>query len=162
MKLLVEPFLPSEDSAYVNQPIPYRFFLSEGEEDFLRRYLDETLDPAGGYMQATHWLWSNDLYLSTLEGFLNVYRRPGDHFYHQDRSGHPSVFRAPWLAREDFEARLEKALEEFPALKQDSSFLPGYRPEGYEEIRQAWLRSIPKPPAMTAFADPTGSSTRCD
>ena len=148
MKTLVEPFLPSEESAYVYKPIAYRFFLSQEEEGFIRWYLAETLDATGGLMPATQWLWANGVYPSTLEAFLHVYRRPDDHYYDCEHDNPLPPFRAPWLAKEDFEARLKGALEAFPELKDNPSALPGYLPEGYEVSRLAWLRSIPTPPAL--------------
>ena len=64
---------------------------------------------------------------------------------------------APWLSKGDFEARLKRALEEFPELKDNPTTLPGYLPEGYEERRIAWLRSIPNPPTLDSFPGPEGS-----
>ena len=61
------------------------------------------------------------------------------------------VFQAPRLAREDFEARLRKALEAFPDFKEQRSALPGYLPADYEERRLAWLKSIPSPPDLDSF-----------
>ena len=151
MKKLIEPFLPSEESAYVYKPIPYRFFLSQEEEGFIRWYFAESDGTTGGLMPATQWLWANGVYPSTLEAFLHAYRRPSDHFYEGDDDRPLPPFRAPWLAREDFEARLRWALEDSPELKDKPSALPGYRPEGYEERRVAWLRSIPRPPALGTF-----------
>jgi hypothetical protein len=154
MKKLVEPFLPPEASAYVYKPIPYLFFLSQEEEGFIRWYLAETLDATGGRMPATQWLWANGVYPSTLEAFLHVYRRPDDHYYDCKYDNPLPPFRAPWLAREDYEARLKRALEEFPELKENPSALPGYLPDGYEERRMAWLRSIPNPPSLDSFPAP--------
>ena len=158
MKTLVQPFLPAEESAYVYKPIPYRFFLSQEEEGFIRWYLAETRDATGGRMPATQWLWINGLYPSTLEALLHVYRRPSDHFYDCEHDDPLPPFRAPWLAREDVEATLTRALEDFPKLKDKPSALPGYLPEGYEEKRIAWLSSIPNPPALDSFPDPEISS----
>jgi hypothetical protein len=61
------------------------------------------------------------------------------------------AFQAPWLAREDFEARLSKALEAFPEFKENRSALPGCLPAGYEKRRTAWLKSIPSPPDLDSF-----------
>ena len=148
MKTLVQPFLPVEESAYVYKPMPYRFFLSQGEEGFIRWYFAESDGATGGLMPATQWLWANAVYPSTLEALLHVYRRPHDHYYDCEFNRPLPPFRAPWQAREDFEARVKKALEEFPELKNNPTALPGYLPEGYEERRMAWLRSIPTPPTL--------------
>jgi hypothetical protein len=151
MKKLVEPFLPPEGSAYVYKPFPYNFLLSQEEKGFVQWYLAEIAGATGDMKPATLWLWSNGVYPSTLEAFLHVYRRPLDHFYDSELVKPLPTFRAPWLAKEDFEARLKGALEDFPALKDKPSALPGYLPEGYEERRVAWMRSIPKPPALDSF-----------
>lgn len=158
MKTLVRPYLPSEDSAYDYNPVPYRFFLSQEKEIFLLWYRAEVRDATGGLMPATLWLWANGVYPSTLEAFLHAFRRPSDHFY-EGEGDHPlPPFVSPWQCREEFEARLRGALEEFPELKDKPSALPGYRPEGYEERRAAWLRSIPKPPSLDTSATPVTSS----
>ncbi len=154
MKTLVEPLLPSEESAYVYKPTPYRFYLSQEEESFVQWYLADTLNTTGGRMPATQWLWTNGVYPSTLEAFLHAYRQPSDHFYECEYETHLPPFRAPWLAKEDFEARLKRALVTFPELKENPSALPGYLPEGYEERRMTWLRSIPNPPALDSFPTP--------
>jgi hypothetical protein len=146
MKKLVEPFLPPEDSAYVYKPFSYTFLLSQEEEGFVQWYLAEVAGTTGDMKPATQWLWFNGVYPSTLEAFLHVYRRPLDHFYDSEHVKPLPTFRAPWLAKEDFEARLRKALEDFPSLKDKPSALPGYLPDGFEEKRMTWLRSIPKPP----------------
>jgi hypothetical protein len=151
MKKLVEPFLPAEDSAYISKPIPIRFFLSEEEEVFIRWYLAETRDATGGLMPATHWLWTNGVYPRTLAAFLHAYDRSDDHYDSCDDESPLPAFQAPWLAGVDFEARLRKALEAYPTLKEDPTALPGYRPAGYEERRVAWLKSIPRPPAPDSF-----------
>jgi hypothetical protein len=54
----------------------------------------------------------------------------------------------PRRAEAEFNERLNVALEAFPELKQTPSFVPGYLPEGYEEARSAWLKSIPTPPDL--------------
>ena len=154
LKKLVEPFLPPEGSAYVYKPIPYYFFLNQEEEGFVQWYLAEIAGATGDMKPATQWLWFNGVYPSTLEAFLHVYRRPLDHFYDCGHVKPLPPFRAPWLAKEDFEARLKKALEDFPALKENPSALPGYLPACYEEIRMSWLRSIPNPPALDSFPAP--------
>ena len=157
MKSLVEPFLPTEESAYVYKPFPYRLFLSQEEEGFIRWYLAECDDATGGLIPATHWLWTNGVYPSTLEAFLHAYQEPSDHFYDCDSDKPLPPFRTPWLAREDFDARLKHALETFPELKENPASVPGYLPEGYEERRLTWLKSIPKPPAPESFPAPERS-----
>lgn len=154
MKKLVEPFLPTEESAYVYKPIPYRFFLSQEEEGFIRWYLAESDGATGGLMPATQWLWANAVYPSTLEAFVHAFRQPSDHYYDCKYDKPLPPFRAPWLAKEDFEARLKRALETFPELKENPAALPGYLPEGYEERMMAWLRSIQNPPAPESFPTP--------
>lgn len=151
MKTLVEPHLPAEDSAYVFKPVPYRFFLSQEEEIFLLWYRAEARDAAGSLMPATLWLWANGVYPSTLEAFKHAFRRPGDHFYEVEEDHPLPPFVSPWQCREEFEARLRGALEDFPNLKDEPSALPGYRPDGYEQARTAWLMSIPKPPALDSL-----------
>jgi hypothetical protein len=136
----------------------YYFFLNQEEEGFVQGYLAETRDATGGWMPATHWLWANGVYPSTLEAFLQVYRCPHDHYYDREHDKPLPPFRAPRLSKEDFEARLKGALEAFPALKENPSALPGYLPDGYAERRMAWLRSIPSPPALDSFPDPRTSS----
>ena len=148
MKTLVEPFLPSEESAYVYKPIAYRFFLSQEEEGFIRWYLAESDGATGGLMPATQWLWANAVYPSTLEAFVQTFRQSSDHFYDCKYEKPLPPFMAAWLAKEDFEMRLKSALETFPELKENPTALPGYLPEGYEVSRLAWLRSIPTPPAL--------------
>jgi hypothetical protein len=148
MKKLVAPYLPSEDSAYIYKPVPYRFYLNQEEEGFVRWYLAETTDATGGWMPATQWLWTNGIYPSTLEAFLHAFRQPNDHFYDCDYNNPLPPFRAPWLGKEEYEERLKMALESFPELKDNPAALPGYLPEGYEERRMAWLKSIPTPPPL--------------
>jgi hypothetical protein len=93
-----------------------------------------------------------------LEAFLHIYRLADDHYCDCKRDDPLPPFRTPWLAREDFEARLKKALEAFPELKDNPSALPGYLPERYAERRMAWLRTIPSPPALDSFSAPRKSS----
>ncbi len=151
MKTLVEPFLPGEESAYVYKPIAYRFFLSQEEEGFIRWYLAESDGATGGLMPATQWLWANAVYPSTLDAFVLVFRQPSDHFNDCEYDKPLPPFMAAWLAKEDFEMRLKSALETFPELKENPAALPGYLPDGYEEKRTAWLKSIPKPPALDSI-----------
>jgi len=158
MKKLVEPFLPHEESAYVYKPTPYRFYLSQEEEGFIQWYLAEILDATDGRMPATQWLWTNGVYPSTLEAFLHAYRQGSDHFYDCKYAKPLPPFMAAWLAKEDFEMRLKRALETFPELKENPAALPGYLPDGYEEKRTAWLKSIPKPPALDSILTPVRSS----
>jgi hypothetical protein len=54
----------------------------------------------------------------------------------------------PRRAKAEFKERLDVALEAFSELKQNPSFVPDYLPEGYEEARSAWLKSIPTPPDL--------------
>jgi len=157
MKTLVEPFLPSEESAYVYKPIAYRFFLSQEEDGFIRWYLAESDGATGGLMPATQWLWANAVYPSTLEAFVQTFRQSSDHFYDYKYDKPLPPFMAAWLAKEDFEMRLKSALETFPELKENPAALPGYLPDGYEEKRTAWLKSIPKPPALDSIPTPVRS-----
>jgi len=158
MKKLVAPFLPPEESAYIYKPIPYRFYLSQEEEGFIRWYRAETSNATGGWIPATQWLWVNGVYPSTLKALLQAFHQPDDHYYDCDYNNPLPTFRPPWLNKEEYEARLNRALESFPELKDDPSSLPGYLPEGYEERRMAWLRSIPSPPARDVFPTPIKSS----
>jgi hypothetical protein len=151
MKTLVGPFLPTEESAYVYKPTPYRFYLSQEEEGFIRWYLAETDGATGGLMPATQWLWANGVYPSTLKAFVHTFKRPSDHFYDSEYDRPLPPYMAAWLAKEDFEMRLKSALETFPELKDNPAALPGYLPDGYEEMRTTWLKSIPITPTLVSI-----------
>ena len=123
-------------------------FLNQPEEEFSECYLAERAGETGWYTPATHWLWTNGVYPTTLAVLIQLYHRPHSQWY-VVKYDHPlPPFQPAWAAEEEFIERLKLFLEGDSPFKDDPTAQPNYAPEGYEERRTAWLRSIPPPPTL--------------
>jgi hypothetical protein len=153
----LDRYLPKSDDAYIIKPCLYDFFLTQPEKEFLHHYQSEILHPEDPLKPATHWLWHNDVFPSTLRPFLYAAEQPSP-----IQKSHYSVthinplppFRPAWFTKEHFEARANEALEFYPDLKNDPTAVPGYNPVDWPERKLAWLKSIPTPPDHDALSSP--------
>lgn len=118
------------------------------------RGLAEKAGKTGWYTPATHWLWTNGVYPTTLAVLIHLHHRPHSEWYDVEYDHPLPPFQAAWTDKEEYIERLKLFLEGDSPFKDDPTAQPGYAPNGYEETRMAWLRSIPTPPTLDSFPTP--------
>ena len=89
---------------------------------------------------------------------IHVHNKPSGFWYDVPRAHQLPPFQPAWADKEEFTERLKFFLASNPQFKDDPIAQPDYAPEGYEEKRTAWLRSIPSPPALDSFPAPRMTS----
>jgi hypothetical protein len=146
--------IPMEDREYITTSFRELCYPNQFEEEFIEWYLAETSGKTGGFTPATNWLWTHGVYPTNLKVMIYSAQHPPGHWHDVEYDNPLPPFKPAWVDKDEFNERLKKFLRAYPAFKEDPTALPDYAPEGYEEKRTAWLRSIPTPPALDSFPAP--------
>ena len=146
--------LPPDLQAFLEGARGLRW-INDHEEQFVEWYVAESTgrtDKTGGQTPATNWLWTNGIYPTNMKVLVVALDHYNTSFYHDAKYDNPLwPFKPAWADKEEFDDRLTNLLAAYPEFQSDPTAQPNYVPEGYEERRMEWLRSIPSPPALDSF-----------
>jgi hypothetical protein len=142
------------DREYITSGFRQLCYPNQHEDEFIEWYLAETAGKTGGFTPATNWLWTHGVYPTNLKVMIHSAQHPPGNWHDVEYDNPLPPFKPAWVDKDEFNERLMKFLRAYPELKADPTALPNYAPEGYEEKRTAWLRSIPTPPALDSFPTP--------
>jgi len=145
---------PMEDREYITSSFRQLCYPNQDEEEFIDWYHAETAGKTGGFSPATNWLWTHGVYPTNLKVMIHSAQHPPGHWYDVEYDNPLPPFKPAWVDKDEFNERLKKFLRAYPEFNEDPTALPNYAPDGYEEKRMDWLRSIPKPPALDSFPTP--------
>jgi hypothetical protein len=128
-------------------------YTNQCEEEFIEWYPAETADKTGGFTPATDWLWTHGVYPTNLKVMIHSAQNPPGNWHDVEYDNPLPPFKPAWVDKDEFNERLKKFLRAYPEFNNDVTALPNYAPEGYEERRSAWLKSVPSAPRESAWLE---------
>jgi hypothetical protein len=138
--------IPLDDREYITTSFRELCYPNQFEDEFIEWYLAETAGKTNGFTPATNWLWTHGVYPTNLKVMIYSAQHPPGNWHDVEYDNPLPSYKPAWVDKDEFNERLKKFLRAYPEFNKDPTALPNYAPEGYEQRRMAWLRSIPAPP----------------